>query len=122
MVRMLKVVAVVLAATLTATSTMAAGAIVSSSDKTVLFWSVHKPNEEIATDAAMSQCSARFGGDCVLEKSFSRGCIAVARSNSHRHWGYAHRPWPQPARYAAMDSCDETGSHSCAIQMTSCEY
>jgi hypothetical protein len=121
MLQVMKAVAVLLAATLTTQAAMAAGAVVSSSNKTILFWSVHKPNEEIATGAAMSQCSARFGGDCVLEKSFSRGCIAVARSNSHRHWGYAYRPWPQPAQYAAMESCDETGSHSCSIQMTSCE-
>jgi Domain of unknown function (DUF4189) len=121
MVRIMKTLAVAFVATLSAQSAMAAGAVASSSDKTVLFWSVHKPSEEIATDAAMSQCSARFGGDCVLEKSFSGGCIAVARSNSHRHWGYAWRPWAGAARYAAMESCDETGSHSCAIQMTSCE-
>jgi hypothetical protein len=121
MLHVMKAVAVVLAATWTTQAARAAGAVVSSSDKTILFWSVHKPDEQTAIAAAMSQCGARFGGDCTVEKSFTRGCIAVARSNSHRHWGYAYRPWPQPAQYAAMESCDATGSHSCSIQMTNCE-
>jgi hypothetical protein len=121
---MMKVVAclqLAFAATLAAQAAMAAGAVVSSSDKTILFWSLHKPNEQIAVSIAMSQCRARFGGDCMLEKSFSHGCIAVARSNSHRRWGYAWRPAPEPARFAAMDACGETGSRSCSIQTTSCE-
>jgi hypothetical protein len=121
---MMKAVAglyIAVGATMIAQSAMAAGAVVSASDKTVLFWSVHKPSEEIAVGAAMSQCGARFGNDCMVEKAFSHGCIAVARSNSHRRWGYAWRPWPGPARNAAMEACDATGSHSCAIQTTSCE-
>jgi Domain of unknown function (DUF4189) len=124
MLRMIKsvvVMQVALAALLTAPTAMASGAVVSSSNKTVLFWSVHKPNEAIVISAAMSQCGAKFGGDCTLERSFNYGCIAVARSHSHRRWGYAWRPAPQPSRFAAMEACDETGSRTCEIQTTSCE-
>ena len=124
MKRSMKAVAglhVAFAAMLTAQAAMASGAVVASRDKSVLYWSVHQPSERAAINNAMSQCGARFGGDCVLEKSFNEGCVAVARSNSHRHWGYAWRKWEGAARDAAMTACDETGSHSCEIQTAFCE-
>jgi hypothetical protein len=112
---------VVLAATLTAQAAMASGAVVAAPDKSVLFWSLHKPSEQIAINVALSQCGERFGGGCFLEKSFSYGCIAVSRSNSHRRWGYAWRPSPEPAQYSAISACEATGAQSCSIQTTSCE-
>ena len=112
---------VALAATLIAHGAMAAGAVVASPDKSVLYWSLHKPDERTAINAAMSQCGGRFGGGCVLEKSFDHGCVAIARSNSHRHWGYAWREDAATAHDASIGACGNTGSRSCSIQTESCE-
>jgi uncharacterized protein DUF4189 len=112
---------VVIAATLIANAAMASGAVVASPEKEALFWSLHQPNERMAINKAMSQCGERFGGGCFLEKSFNYGCLAVARSNSHRHWGYAWRESLTPARYGAMGACDDTGAHTCSIQTVGCE-
>jgi hypothetical protein len=100
---------------------MASGAVVSAPDKSVLFWSVHKPSGRYALHRAMEDCNAHFGGGCFVEKVYDYGCIAVARSNSHRRWGYAWRETADAASEAAMERCDETGSHSCSVQTTTCE-
>jgi hypothetical protein len=70
---------------------------------------------------AMEQCSDRFDGGCFVEKVYDYGCIAVARSNSHRRWGYAWRTSPGAASGAALEMCEETGSHTCSLQTTTCE-
>jgi len=112
---------VALATMLISHAAIAAGAVVLAPDKSVLFWSLEKPDERTAINAAMSQCWARFGGGCVLQKSFDHGCVAIARSNSHRHWGYAWREDPAAAHDAALGACGNTGSHSCAMEKESCE-
>ena len=45
---------------------MASGAVVSAPDKSVLFWSVHKPSGRYALHRAMEDCNARFGGGYPL--------------------------------------------------------
>jgi hypothetical protein len=110
-----------LAASLIAGAAMASGAVVASPDKSILYWALHKPNERVAINQAFSRCGDGFGGGCFLEKAFSHGCFAVARSQSHHRWGYAVRPYEDAARDAAMGECEDTGSHTCAIQTVSCE-
>ena len=95
-----------LAASLIAGAAMASGAVVASPDKSTLYWALHKPNERIRpVNQAFSRCGDSFSSGCFLEKAFSRGCFAVARSESHHRWGYAVRPSEDAAREAAMGEC-----------------
>ena len=112
---------VALATMLISHAAIAAGAVVEAPDKSVLYWSLDKPDERTAINAAMSQCGARFGGGCVLQKAFDHGCVAIARSNGHKRWGYAWREEAAAAHDAALGACGNTGSHSCSIQKEGCE-
>jgi hypothetical protein len=102
-----------------ATSAMAAGAVVVSPDRSIAFWSVHKPSIDIAVHFAMNNCAARFGGSCSVDRTFSYGCLGVAHAPGP-HWGYAVRDTPFDARRAALGNCAQYSS-SCRIQTVSCE-
>jgi len=104
---------------LAATSAMAAGAVATSPDRSVIFWSTHKSSVARATEAAMGNCTARFG-KCTLDRTFNSGCLGVARSPGKPVWGFAVRPSKDEARLAAIGQCAQNGA-SCEIKAVSCE-
>lgn len=106
-------------AALSAAPAVAAGAVAISPDRSVIFWSVHKPTIGIAVDYAMSHCAAQFGS-CRVDRTFGSGCLGVARSGNHRIWGFAIRNSPDEARLAGIGSCAQDGA-ACTIQTVSCE-
>ncbi|MFI4996686.1 MAG: DUF4189 domain-containing protein [Hyphomicrobiales bacterium] len=102
-----------------ATSAMAAGAVVVAPDRSVVYWTVHKPSGDIAAHFAMSHCVAQFGGGCFVDKTFSYGCLGVA-SAPGPHWGYAVRDTPGEARRAALDNCAQYSGY-CRVKTVTCE-
>ena len=117
---LLLTVGLFLAGSAAATDARAAGAVVIAPDRSVVFWSVHQPEVGVAVDRALHACAARFGGGCSVFQSFNSGCMAVARSPGHNHWGYALRDNPHDARFAAIGSCAQFAP-DCHTQTVSCE-
>ena len=105
-----------------ATAAQAAGAVVVSADRSVIYWSTRKPSIEAATNSALTSCKARFP-NCAVDKTFAKGCLGVARGvpgSGRNVWGYALRPTADEARSVAISQCAQGGA-SCAIQTVSCE-
>jgi hypothetical protein len=102
------------------TNAMASGAVVIAPDRSIVFWSVHKPDVGMAVESAMGMCRAQFGGGCTIFKTFDNGCVAVARPPSHQHWGVAIRDNPHDARYEALGTCAKFAP-DCHTQVVSCE-
>lgn len=104
------------------TAAQAAGAVVVSSDRSVIYWSTRKPSVDAAVSKALGSCKARFPS-CAVDKTFTTGCLGVAQSvpgNGRKVWGYALRPTADEARSVAIGQCAQSGA-SCAIQTVSCE-
>ena len=104
------------------TAAQAAGAVVVSADRSVIYWSTRKPSIEAATNSALTSCKARFP-NCAVDKTFTTGCLGVAQSvpgSPRKVWGYALRPSADEARSVAIGQCAQGGA-SCAIQTVSCE-
>ncbi|SED37181.1 protein of unknown function [Rhizobiales bacterium GAS188] len=98
---------------------MAAGAVVVSPDRSVIYWSTRKPSVEAAVNIAMGKCKARFGS-CAVDKSFVSGCLGVALSRKPNVWGFAVRPSANEARSAALGQCEQNGA-KCATETVTCE-
>jgi hypothetical protein len=102
-----------------ATKGSAAGAVVVAPDRSIIFWSTRQPSVGAAVSIALGKCSARFGS-CAVDKSYVNGCLGVARSPSHKVWGFAVRNSADEARLAAIGACAQNGAR-CGIQTVTCE-
>jgi hypothetical protein len=101
------------------TAAQAAGAVIVSPDRSIIFWSTRQPSIDAAVSIAMGKCAARFGG-CAVDKTYVNGCLGVSRSPNHKVWGFAVRMSPNEARLAAIGACAQNGA-SCEVQTVTCE-
>ena len=77
-------------------------------------------NQQEADSVALASC--RHGArDCRIVGSFSRGCVALATSQTDLAWGFSGTVNDAPqADDVAMDLCQRDGGRSCLVVMRFC--
>jgi len=102
---------------LSASQAFAWGALMVSDDGDEYGWSIGKPSESAAIEAARKVC----GVYCSPTFPFSKTCAAFARDAGTHQWGFAKGDAQAKAEDAAMKACVDQGASQCKVVNAGCD-
>lgn len=98
-------------------SAWAWGALMVSDDGDVWGWSIGKPSEAAAIQAAREKC----GVYCSPTFPFSKTCAAFAQDPGTHQWGWSPAATAAAAQDLALGECRKQGASACKVLASGCD-